>query len=247
MKRAIIIGATSGIGREVARLLAKDGWQIGIAGRREELLQSLQAEFPEGQVKTAVLDVTDTNAPTRLQSLIGEVGGMDLYFHSSGIGYQNATLDPDIEMRTARTNGEGFVRMVTFAFNYFKNHATKENPGHIAVISSIAGTKGIGVAPAYSATKRFQNTYIQALVQLAHMQHLNIHFTDIRPGFVATDLLRDARYPLLMKVEPVAREIVRALKHRRRIRIIDWRYRILVFFWRLIPRPLWERLRVSNG
>lgn len=61
--RAIIIGATSGIGREVARLLAKDGWQIGIAGRREELLQSLQAEFPEGQVKTAVLDVTDTDAP----------------------------------------------------------------------------------------------------------------------------------------------------------------------------------------
>lgn len=111
MKRAIIIGATSGIGREVARLLAKDGWQIGIAGRREELLQSLQAEFPEGQVKTAVLDVTDTDAPARLQSLIGEVGGMDLYFHSSGIGYQNATLDPDIEMRTARTNGEGFVRM----------------------------------------------------------------------------------------------------------------------------------------
>ena len=247
MKRAIIIGATSGIGREVARLLAKDGWQIGIAGRREELLQSLQAEFPEGQMKTAVLDVTDTDAPTRLQSLIGEVGGMDLYFHSSGIGYQNATLDPDIEMRTARTNGEGFVRMVTFAFNHFKSHATKENPGHIAVISSIAGTKGIGVAPAYSATKRFQNTYIQALVQLAHMQHLNIHFTDIRPGFVATDLLRDARYPLLMKVEPVAREIVRALKHHRRIRIIDWRYRILVFFWRLIPRPLWERLRVSNG
>lgn len=247
MKRAIIIGATSGIGREVARLLAKDGWQIGIAGRREELLQSLQAEFPEGQVKTAVLDVTDTDAPTRLQSLIGEVGGMDLYFHSSGIGYQNATLDPDIEMHTARTNGEGFVRMVTFAFNYFKSHVTKENPGHIAAISSIAGTKGIGVAPAYSATKRFQNTYIQALVQLAHMQHLAIHFTDIRPGFVATDLLRDARYPLLMKVEPVAREIIRTLKHRRRIRIIDWRYRLLVFFWRLIPRPLWERLRVSNG
>lgn len=247
MKRAIIIGATSGIGREVARLLAKDGWQIGIAGRREELLQSLQAEFPEGQVKTAVLDVTDTDAPTRLQSLIDELGGMELYFHSSGIGFQNATLDPDIEMRTARTNGEGFVRMVTYAFNHFKAHATRDARGHIAVISSIAGTKGIGVAPAYSATKRFQNTYIQALSQLAHLQHLPIDFTDIRPGFVATDLLRDARYPLLMKAEPVARDIVHALKHHRRIRIIDWRYRLLVFFWRLIPRPIWERLRVTNG
>lgn len=247
MKKAIIIGATSGIGREVARLLAQDGWQIGIAGRREELLQALQAEFPDGQVKTAVLDVTDTDAPTRLQTLIDELGGMNLYFHSSGIGFQNATLDPDIEIRTARTNGEGFVRMTTFVFNYFKAHATKEAPGHMAVISSIAGTKGIGVAPAYSATKRFQNTYIQALVQLAHMQHLPIHFTDIRPGFVATDLLRDGNYPMLMKAVPVARDIVQSLKHRRRVRIIDWRYRLLVFFWRLIPRPIWERMKITKN
>jgi len=247
MKRAIIIGATSGIGREVARLLAKEGWKVGIAGRRKELLQSLQGEFPDGQVESTVLDVTSPDAPTRLQELIDRLGGMDLYFHSSGIGFQNATLDPEIEMRTARTNGEGFVRMVTCAFNYFKAHASREHSGHIAVISSIAGTKGIGVAPAYSATKRFQNTYIQALTQLARMQHQPIHFTDIRPGFVATDLLRDARYPLLMKAEPVARDIVRALHHRRRIRIIDWRYRLLVFFWRLIPRPIWECLKVTNG
>ena len=244
MKKAIIIGATSGIGREVARLLAKEGWQIGIAGRREELLQSLQAEFPDGQVKYTALDVTDADAPTRLQTLVDELGGMDLYFHSSGIGSQNANLEPEIEIRTARTNGEGFVRMVTWAFNYLKAHATRENRGHIAVISSIAGTKGIGIAPAYSATKRFQNCYIQALTQLAHIQKLPITFTDIRPGFVATDLLRDAHYPMLMKAEPVAREIVYALKHSKRIRIIDWRYRLLVFVWRLIPRPIWERLKI---
>ena len=247
MKKAIIIGATSGIGREVARLLAKDGWQIGIAGRRKELLLSLQAEFPNGQVKYAVLDVTDADAPIRLQTLVDELGGMNLYFHSSGIGSQNANLEPEIEIRTARTNGEGFVRMVTWAFNYLKEHATRENRGHIAVISSIAGTKGIGIAPAYSATKQFQNCYIQALTQLAHIQELPISFTDIRPGFVATDLLRDAHYPMLMKAEPVAREIIYALKHRKRIRIIDWRYRLLVFVWRLIPRLIWERLKITKG
>lgn len=247
MKKAIIIGATSGIGREVARLLAQEGWQLGIAGRREELLHTLQAEFPHGQIETAVVDVTDPEAIGSLQALWERMGDIDLFFLSSGIGFQNAALDPDIELRTARTNGEGFVRMVTFAFNRFKDCATPEKRGHIAVISSIAGTKGIGVAPAYSATKRFQNTYIQALAQLAHMQQLPIDFTDIRPGFVATDLLRDTRYPLLMQPQPVARDIVHALKHHHRIRIIDWRYRLLVFFWRLIPRPLWERLRVSNG
>ena len=247
MKRAIVVGATSGIGREVARLLANEGWQIGIAGRREDMLQSLQAEFPVGQVKYAVLDVTEAEAPTHLQTLIDEMGGMDLYFHSSGIGSQNANLEPEIEIRTARTNGEGFVRMVTWAFNYLKEHATRENRGHIAVISSIAGTKGIGIAPAYSATKQFQNCYIQALTQLAHIQDLPISFTDIRPGFVATDLLRDAHYPMLMKAEPVAREIIYALKHRKRIRIIDWRYRLLVFVWRLIPRLIWERLKITKG
>ena len=82
---------------------------------------------------------------------------------------------------------------------------------------------------------------------MAHIQKLPITFTDIRPGFVATDLLRDAHYPMLMKAEPVAREIVYALKHSKRIRIIDWRYRLLVFVWRLIPRPIWERLKITKG
>lgn len=244
MKRAIIIGATSGIGREVARLLAENGWQIGICGRREALLQALQADFPKGQVETAVVDVTSEEAPAQVQRLIDRLGGMELFFLSSGIGWQNAALDPEIELRTARTNCEGFMRMTTFAFNYFKTHLAThpEERGHIAVISSVAGTKGIGLAPAYSATKRFQNTYIDALEQLAHLHHLPIDFTDIRPGFVATDLLRDANYPLLMQVAPVAKSIIRALEKRRRICIIDGRYRLLVFCWRLIPRWIWKRL-----
>ena len=115
------------------------------------------------------------------------------------------------------------------------------------VISSIAGTKGLGAAPAYSATKRFQNTYIEALAQLARMQRLNIHFTDIRPGFVDTDLLGDdKKYPLLMSPSKVATSIIRAIERRKPVCTTDIRYRILVFFWRLIPRFLWERLPVKN-
>ena len=167
---------------------------------------------------------------------------MDFYFHSSGIGYQNPSLEPETELRTARTNVEGFTRMITAVFNRMK----AQGGGHIAVISSIAGTKGIGVAPAYSATKRFQNTYIDALAQLSRMEKLNICFTDIRPGFVATDLLGDKPYPMLMKTEQVARRIVKALQRRERSVVIDGRYRLLVFFWRLIPRWLWERLPIKN-
>lgn len=241
MKRAIIIGATSGIGQEVAHLLVQQGWYIGIAGRRENALQNMQQAYP-GQIEIQCLDVTKEDAVLHLNELISCLGGMDLFFLSSGVGYQNRNLEPEIELHTARTNVEGFTRMITAAFDYFK----KTDGGHIAVISSIAGTKGLGVAPAYSATKRFQNTYIDALAQLSRMQHLNIRFTDIRPGFVATDLLRNSKYPMLMSADKVARHIVRALKRRKRVAIIDRRYRLLVFFWRMIPRWLWERLPIKN-
>ena len=137
---------------------------------------------------------------------------------------------------------KGFTQMVDYAWAYFKG----QGGGHIAVISSIAGTKGLGAAPSYSASKRFQNTYIESLSQLARMQKLPITFTDIRPGFVKTDLLKSDHYPLLMQPDKVARQIVSALMKRKRCVIIDWRYRLLVFFWRLLPSALWERLPIHN-
>ena len=244
MKRAIIIGATSGIGQEVAKCLLLEGWQIGIAGRRQSALETLQQVAPE-QIEIQALDVTREDAAEKLNMLIDKVGGMELFLLSSGIGFQNMKLDMEVELNTARTNVEGFTRMVDTAFAYFR----KNGGGHLAVISSIAGTKGLGVAPAYSATKRFQNTYIDALEQLAHLQKLNIHFTDIRPGFVATDLLNDGkRYPMLMKADKVGWHIARALKRKKRVAVIDWRYRILVFFWKMIPRRIWKHLPIkTNG
>lgn len=169
MKRIVIVGATSGIGLEVAKLCIQAGWQIGAAGRREEALEKLRTQAPD-LIVTESLDITRDDAPEHLSRLIDKLGGMDIYLHCSGIGKRNTELHPDIEIDTLRTNGEGFVRMVTAAFGYFRAHGG----GHLAVISSIAGTKGLGSAPAYSATKRMQNTYIDALSQLAHMERLNI-------------------------------------------------------------------------
>lgn len=241
MKRIIIIGATSGIGKEVALKYLNEDCRLGIAGRRTEALKELQAIAPD-KVEIQQIDVTQEDAPDNLLRLIDKLGGMDLFFLSSGIGSQNLRLDPEIEVNTAKTNVLGFTQMIDTAFNYFK----RQKGGHIAVISSIAGTKGLGAAPAYSATKRFQNTYIDALAQLSHMEKLNIRFTDIRPGFVATDLLKDDKYPLLMKPDKVAAHIISALNREKRVAVIDWRYAILVFFWRMIPRWLWERLPIKT-
>ena len=200
----------------------------------------LKATAPEC-VEVMTIDVTKADAGERLLTLIDQLGGMDLYFHASGIGKQNRTLTEDIELRTMDTNAIGFTRMIGTAYRYFANRGE----GHIAAITSIAGTKGLGPAPAYSATKAMQSTYLQALEQQAGQRSLNIRFTDIRPGFVATALLNDDfPYPMLMKPEMVARDIVKSIHRGRHIRIIDYRYRALSFVWRLIPRWLWRRLKI---
>ena len=234
-KRAIVIGASSGIGREVAKLLMEQGWTVGVAARRVDKLEELHATAVEP------IDVTHEDATTRLQALISRLGGMDLFFYASGIGKQNRELKEDIELATLQTNGLGFTRMIGEAYRFF----AQQGFGHIAAITSIAGTKGLGLAPSYSATKAMQNVYLQALEQQANARGLKIRFTDIRPGFVDTALLSgDFHYPMMLRPERVGKEILDAINHHRHIRVIDWKYRILTAIWRRIPRCLWRQMRL---
>lgn len=234
-KRAIVIGASSGIGKEVAQLLVKEGWTVGVAARRVELLQDI------GAVDTEVIDVTQKEATVKLRNLIERLGGMDLFFYASGIGKQNRELQENIELATMETNAVGFTRMIGEAYRYF----AERGEGHIAAITSIAGTKGLGPAPAYSATKAMQNTYLEALEQLSNAKGLKIRFTDIRPGFVDTALLNDDfHYPMMLKPEAVAKDIVKAIHAKKHVCIIDWRYRILTALWQLIPRWIWRRIKL---
>ena len=175
MKKAIVIGATSGLGREIAMNLVREGWSVGVAGRRVELLK----EFAIYER----IDVTTEDAVNGVERLVEKLGGMDLFVNVAGVGFQNPTLDPKVEKYTFDVNGYGFMRMVDWAYNYFK--ATRqplsptdsspktgeqyEREGHIAIISSIAGTKPLGTAVAYSATKRMQSHYLTGLAQLARM------------------------------------------------------------------------------
>lgn len=232
MKRAIVIGATSGLGREIAMNLVREGWSVGVAGRRVELLKEF-AIYKQ-------IDVTAEDAVRGVERLVEKLGGVDLFVNVAGVGFQNKELDMEVEKKTFDVNGYGFMRMVGWAYNYFKR---ERREGHIAVISSIAGTKPLGTAAAYSATKRMQSHYITALSQLARMEHLNIHFTDIRPGFAATDILNpNKHYPMMMSKEYAGRLATKAILKKKRVAIIDWKFAILTLFWSLIPRCIWERL-----
>ncbi len=251
MSKAIIIGATSGIGRELAVRLASRGWTVGAAGRRLDALDALRQECGAERICIARMDVTSPDSVPALDELIEEVGAPDLLFFASGVGWQNRQLDEETELVTVKTNCEGMVRIVDHFVNYVRsNHKTYDSSrrAHVAVITSVAGTAGLGTAAAYSATKKMQQTYLSALSQLARMERIPVRFTDIRPGFVKTPILNpEKKYPMSMTTSQAADHILRALERKQRICTFDWRFRLLVFVWKLIPRCLWERLTlVSN-
>lgn len=244
MNRIVITGASSGLGYAIAETFAAKGWSVGIAARREAPMAELQARFPD-RIKLSVIDITAADAPDRLLELIDRVGGMDIFLQAAGVGKQNPDLNNDIERNTLMTNCVGFTAMVDTAFKYFSAHPGTQN--QIAAITSVAGTKGLGMAASYSASKRFCSTYLTALEQLARIKGIPLSFTDIRPGFIATDLLNPANhYPMLMTVRHAVPLIVKAIEKRRRVAIIDRRWWWLVQAWKLIPRPLWVRVRATT-
>lgn len=238
MKKIVIMGATSGIGLAVAQKLARNGHKVGVAGRKTEVLKQLKKDFPDN-IEWEQIDITKSDAPTRLESLIKKLGGMDTYFHVSGVFYNNPDLVLKDEITTLETNAVGFARMTSTAYNYFRHHGGK---GHIAAITSVAGTRGMGPIASYSSTKKFGQTYLEALQQLSHLQKLDIKFTDVRPGWIRTPLMNpDQEYPLTMQLDYAGPLIIKSLGSCKTACYVDWRWEALVRLCQLIPRCLWVR------
>lgn len=240
MPAVIVIGASSGLGRLIALDYLRRGYRVGVAARRIERLRDIVAEAPD-RVVACRLDVTTSDAPSALESLINSLGTRpDIFINCAGIGFANPELRPEADIDTVETNCVGFTRLVDFMFNYY---AQSDMNGQIAHISSVAGTRGIGIAASYSASKRFQSEYLTALRQLARQRRLPITITDVRPGFINTPLLDSAtHYPMIMSPERAARLIVRTIDRRRSTGVIDWRWAVVVRLWKCLPQWLWRRL-----
>ncbi|WP_071147516.1 SDR family NAD(P)-dependent oxidoreductase [Bacteroides ihuae] len=238
MKKAIIIGATSGIGKELAIILAENGYLVGITGRRNELLEDLKKKRT-GAFITSSFDIADIKtAIEKLNELTIQLNGLDLLIISSGTGDINEELNFEIEKRTIDINVSGFTNIADWGFNYFQ----KQKSGHLVAISSLAGLRGSRHAPSYNATKSYQINYLEGLRQKSASLRLPIFVTDIRPGFVDTNMAKGEGLFWVSTVEKAAKQIFTAIKKRKNVAYITKRWRFIAIIIKQIPGFIYNRM-----
>lgn len=239
MKRAIIIGASSGIGRALAVELARQGYTLGLTGRRLPLLHELQRSLPTPSIPCEMDISQPDEAMARLRTLIDDLGGMDLLVISAGRGSHNPDLTWPPERDTIAVNVTGSVALANVGFHYF----LAQGGGHLVGISSIAGLRGSRWAPAYSASKAFVSNYLEGLRARAHHLGVPIAVTDIRPGFVATEMTAGQQGMFwVATAERAAVQIYAAIRRRRRHAYITRRWALLAAVLRVLPEWLLERI-----
>lgn len=231
MRKVIVIGATSGIGRALAVHYAKAGWQVGITGRRVFLLRELSGLFP-GKYRIKAFDVSHTEtAMTAFKELLAEMGDVDLIIMNAGTGHVNAALDWKIEEDCIATNVHGFAAICNVAMQYF----LARGEGHLAGVSSIAGLRGIGGAPAYSASKAFVSNYLESLRGIARRADAPILVTDIQPGFVDTAMGQNAKAFWRAAPKKAACQIAAGLERKQTRIYVTKRWRLIAWIVKRLP------------
>ncbi len=227
-KKVIIIGASSGIGKSLAQLYAAQGGRVVITGRRQELLQELQEQFPK-QMLVSAFDVNLLQNDRELDLLVRQLGGLDVLIYSSGVGEFNKYLDFSIEKKMIDTNVSAFTQIADWSFNYFQ----QQGNGSFACITSMAGMMGSRHAPAYNASKSYQINYLKGLRQKAKRLKLKASFTDLRTGFVDTPMAKAAGKFWVASPEKAARQMAYAIGRQQSVAYITKRWRLIGFFLKI--------------
>ena len=236
MKKAIIIGATSGIGKELAKLLSIEGYSLGISGRRLHLLEDLKTELST-HTYIQDMDVSDSNSIKGLQNLIAAMNGVDLIIISAGTGSVDPDLPWDKEKETIETNVLGFAAMANVAYHHFN----QKGSGHLVGISSIAAIRG-GDAPAYSASKAFVSNYLQSLRYVISKSKASITVTDIQPGFVDTAMAKAPNLFWVASPQKAAIQIYETIKKKKKHAYITKRWRLIAWALKLMPDFIYEKI-----
>lgn len=238
-KKIIIVGATSGIGKALAEIAAQKGYKVGVTGRRIDRLEDLQAEYPVS-IHYRFMDITDhKEAAGTLFDLANEMGGMDIVVLNAGISNIQGDASLEAEQKVIDVNVTGFVQLANRAYKYFK----EQGHGQIVGISSIASMLGYGRSAPYNASKAFISTYMQGYRQKARREKAAITITDIKPGFVESEMTEGQKGMFWVSpVDKAARQIMRAIEWKKHHAYITKRWRFVAWLIKITPNWILDRL-----
>lgn len=238
MKSAIVIGATSGIGRALATLLASNGYVVGLAGRRVHLLTELQ----EGLGTACHIKAIDVSKPSEairlLQELIAEMKKVDLFVISAGTGFINPDLNWEWERETIDVNVSGFAAMANVASEHLQANGT----GQLVGISSLAAVRGGGGSPAYNASKAFVSNYLEGLRHRFVKHNLPVVVTNVQPGFIDTAMAKGEGLFWVASPEKAAMQIFNAIQKRKSHIYVTRRWRLIAWLLKAMPDWLYYKL-----
>jgi short-subunit dehydrogenase len=243
--KAIIVGASSGIGAALARRLARQGYTLALLGRRLELLQQLCDELnAQGQVRARAYrhDVLNTReVPALLQTITAELGGLDLFIYNSGIMFPSnpETYSAEQDLLVLQVNSLGAIAWLDPVAQRF----ARAGAGQIVGIGSIAGDRGRPGAPAYNASKAALHTYLEGLRN--RVSRYGVTVTTIKPGQIATDMLKNAgRVRSPIPVDRAADLIWRAIRSHQQMAYIPARWGLISLVIRHLPSFIFRRLNL---
>ena len=236
-----ITGAGKGIGRELARHYAGNGWTVAVSARTLADLQTLASELPVRRVNVFQLDVTDTEAvKATVHKIEDELGPLDMVILNAGthVPTNARELSLDDTRHLVETNFMGAVIGIAAAVEVFKERSR----GHIAVVASLAGYRGLPGAAAYGATKAGLINFCEAMKP--DLEQIGVKLTLINPGFVDTPLTakNDFPMPFLMNAEDAALRIAKELDKTAFEITFPSRFVILMKLLRILPYRLFFML-----
>jgi decaprenylphospho-beta-D-erythro-pentofuranosid-2-ulose 2-reductase len=243
---AVIIGASSGIGREIARQLGAAGCRVALVARREAELQQLAQQVNAAAgVERALFYTHDVTCyeqvPGLFQQIARDLGGLDLVIYSSGVMYKSTEDEYDFEKDryTIEVNLLGAIAWLNQAAQRF----ARAKAGTIVGISSVAGERGRRGFPVYCASKAALNTYLEGLRN--RVGRYGVAVVTVKPGMVDTPMTQGIpKRPLLISAPEAARQILEAARRRKHTAYVPGKWRFIMFILRNIPSFLFKKLNI---
>jgi short-subunit dehydrogenase len=242
-KVVVITGASSGMGRDLAVLLASWGSKVALVARRQSLLDEVSAECEGagGATLPFVGDVTDEDAMHRVRDeVFAKWGFADIVIANAGVGGLNPADNFSLEVhrKVVEINCIGLANTLM----PFVPSMVERKRGHLVGISSLAAFRGLPNAASYSSSKAAQMVFLESMRVDLRKHHVAV--TCIHPGFIESPMTDhdEFRMPFKMNTRESSMLIAKAIKGRKASYLYPWPMRIATSINKHLPRFLYDTL-----